>query len=134
VKESVNVIEKNGIEMDKERCAYHGDKWNGARRWFIVCKHESIFTIARGKKSSTRRETGKKEPSDRLLLIDELIYRRTHLLMMNIGRKYVAPVTFTLFARVLSASLKRFQLDDRLYELRTSVTINQFIVPIQIIP
>jgi len=75
VKESVNVIEKNRIEMDKEGCAYHGDKWNGARRWFIVCKHEGIFT-ARRKKSSTRRETGKKKPSDRLLLIDELIYRK----------------------------------------------------------
>lgn len=40
---------------------------------FIVCIHEGSFTITRGKKASTRCETGKKESSVRLL-IDELIY------------------------------------------------------------
>jgi len=91
--------------MDKEGCAYHGER---SAEMVYSLQTRRHFTIARGKKSSTRRETGKKEPSDRLLLIDELIYRRTHLLIMNIGRKYVAPVTFTLFARVSERITKAF--------------------------
>lgn len=84
--------------MDKEGCAYHENKGkieNSAEMAFIVCTHEGNFTITR-EKNSTRRETGKKESSDRLLLIDGLIYRGIHLLMMNIGSKHVAPATFTL--------------------------------------
>lgn len=104
VKENVNEREKNGIKMDKEGCAerkYHGNgsKWNVARMTFIVRIHEGNFTIARGKEGSTWRKMGKKETWVRLLLIDGLIYCRMHLLMMNIGRKHVAPATFTLFAR-----------------------------------
>lgn len=39
---------------------------------------------------------------------------------------------YVVCSTVLSASLERFQLDDRLYEVRTFIVINQFITSIQI--